>query len=127
MQRCKDIIAHFAPAAWFTENPQSGLRKTRQVVAGVLYVDVEYCMHGFPYRKRMRLRANAAEHSWTRLCKHDCGAYDGKRHNDHAHKAGYGTAGCFSTIDLHRMPPFLCADIYEAVEPMTTRVELASS
>ena len=41
VQRCKEMIAWFQPSAWFIENPQSGLLKHRDVVAGLPYVDVD--------------------------------------------------------------------------------------
>ena len=51
---------------WFVGNPDSGLLKTRAVVAGLPYVRVDYCMYGAPYRKRTRIWTDA---NWTpKLC-----------------------------------------------------------
>ena len=55
VQRCKNMIAWFQPSTWFIENPQSGLLKRREVVAGMPYADVDYCNFGFQYRKRPRI------------------------------------------------------------------------
>ena len=55
VQRCLDIIAYWQPKYWFIENPQTGLLKTRDVVHGVPFVDLDYCMYGAPYRKRTRI------------------------------------------------------------------------
>ena len=55
VQRCLDIIAYWRPRYWFIENPQTGLLKTRDVVQGIPYVDLDYCMYGAPYRKRTRI------------------------------------------------------------------------
>ena len=69
VQRCLDIIAYWRPKYWFIENPQTGLLKTRQVVQGLDFKDVDYCSYGAPYRKRTRLWGNC---TWTPrpLCSH---------------------------------------------------------
>jgi C-5 cytosine-specific DNA methylase len=57
--RALGVIDYLRPKAWLLENPQTGLLKTRQVVAGIPYVDVCYCRYndgGLPgYRKATRL------------------------------------------------------------------------
>ena len=35
VQKCREIIDYFQPNVWFIENPDSGLLKTRDVVAGL--------------------------------------------------------------------------------------------
>ena len=60
VQRCKDIIRYWNPKIWFIENPQTSLLKTRPVIQGLPYVDLDYCQYGAPYRKRTRLWTNAA-------------------------------------------------------------------
>ena len=112
VQRCIDIIRHFAPASWFIENPQSGLLKHRQVVAGLPYVDEDYCKFAFPYRERTRIWTNTSLTS--RLCRHDCGASDGKKHTNWAQKAGKHRGDGFAREDLYNMPPLLCEDIFQA-------------
>ena len=69
VQRCLDIIAYWRPKYWFIENPQRELLKTREVVQGLDFKDVDYCMNGAPYRKRTRLWSNC---TWTPrpLCTH---------------------------------------------------------
>ena len=62
VQRCLDIIAYWQPKYWFIENPQTGLLRTRDVVQGVPFVDLDYCMYGAFYRKRTRIWTNTA---WT--------------------------------------------------------------
>ena len=59
LQRCLDIIAYWKPKVWFIENPQTGLLKSRLVVQGLPYVDVDYCMYGRPFKKRTRIWTNA--------------------------------------------------------------------
>jgi len=69
VQRCLDIIRYWRPRYWVIENPQTGLLKTREVVQGLEFKDVDYCMYGAPYRKRTRLWTNC---TWTPrpLCTH---------------------------------------------------------
>lgn len=58
VKACLDIIAYFDPPAWTVENPQSGLLKTRAIMAGLPYCDVDYCCYGEPFRKRTRIWTN---------------------------------------------------------------------
>ena len=69
VQRCLDIIAFWRPKYWVIENPQTGLLKTREVVQGLNFKDVDYCMYGAPYRKRTRTWTNC---TWIprRPCTH---------------------------------------------------------
>ena len=62
VQRCLDIIRYWRPRYYAIENPQTGLLKTRAVVQGLEFKDVDYCMYGAPYRKRTRLWTNC---TWT--------------------------------------------------------------
>jgi len=54
VQRCLDIIAYWRPRYWVIENPQTGLLKSREVIRGLPFVDVDYCAFGAPWRKRTR-------------------------------------------------------------------------
>ena len=69
VQRCLEIIAYWRPRYWVIENPQTGLLKTREVIRGVPFVDVDYCAFGAPYRKRTRFWTNC---TWTpsKRCEH---------------------------------------------------------
>ena len=62
VQRCLDIIQYWRPKYWALENPQTGLLKTREVIQGLPFVDVDYCAFGAPYRKRTRFWTNC---TWT--------------------------------------------------------------
>ena len=57
--RTLEIIRHLQPKGWLFENPQTGLLKTREVVAGIPFRDVCYCMYSdgvrHKYRKPTRL------------------------------------------------------------------------
>ena len=109
--KCREIIEYYQPRLWFIENPDTGLLKTRDVVAGLPFVRVDYCMYGAPYRKRTRIWTNV---QWTpQLCD--------KSHlinGRHARVAQRGPVpdpsrrhlGC--TLDeLHALPQRLCAEI----------------
>ena len=70
VQRCLDIISFWSPKYWFMENPQTGLLKTRDVVHGVPFVDVDYCAFGAPYRKRTRFWTNCSTWTPSNKCEH---------------------------------------------------------
>ena len=114
VQQCVNIITWFKPSAWFIENPATSMMKHRTVVRYLPFVDVDYCMYGFPYRKRTRIWTNATRQSWTKLCEHDCGSSDGKRHKTWAQKAGKSKGANFTQNQLYTMPPLLCEEIYSA-------------
>ena len=112
VQTALDIIDCFQPRAWFLENPQSGLLKTREVIAGLPYVDDDYCKFNYPYRKRTRIWTNTPLRS--RLCEHDCDASDGKRHAGWAQKGNGNTGDGFSRAELYAMPKELCEEKVQA-------------
>ena len=112
--KCIEIMEHLAPRLWFLENPDTGLLKTREVVRGVPYVRVDYCMYGAPYRKRTRIWPNST--GWTpRLCDRSdlvdgahaktaqrrCGKVRGERRADDR---------C-ALDELHALPRALCEEI----------------
>ena len=57
--RTLEIIKELAPLGWLVENPQTGLLKTREVMAGYPFRDVCYCRYSdgenHRYRKPTRL------------------------------------------------------------------------
>ena len=55
--RALDIITYFS-CNWAMENPQSGLLKTRDIVAGLPFFDTTYCRYGYSYRKATRVWSN---------------------------------------------------------------------
>ena len=69
VQRCLDIIAYWRPRYWVIENPQTGLLKTREVIRGLPFVDVDYCAFGAPYQKPTRFWTNC---TWapSKRCEH---------------------------------------------------------
>ena len=109
VQRCLDIIAYWRPKYWFMENPQTGLLKTMEIVQGISYVDLDYCMYGAPYRKRTRIWTNTA---WTArpLCIH-------ASHPMTAQKGPSRRGGCLIQDDncslqtLHGLPAALTEEL----------------
>jgi len=70
-----EIINYFNASLWFMENPQTGKLKNRDVVRGLPYYDVDYCMYSdWGYKKRTRIWTNKKE--WNnKMCdgKGSCG------------------------------------------------------
>ena len=109
-----EIIDWANPSYFFIENPATGLLKTRRVLQGMPWVDVDYCMYGAPYRKRTRLWGRLPP-QWVprRLCRQDCHACCGaKRHPTSAQKMSG-----WSLNQLHRIPPLLVRELVMAICP----------
>ena len=54
-----EIIEYFKPELWCLENPQKGTLKNREIMKGVPYYDVSYCMYSdWGYEKRTRIWTN---------------------------------------------------------------------
>ena len=77
-----EIINYFNPELWFMENPQRGQLKDRDVVKGLNYYDVSYCMYSdWGYEKRTRIWTNKKD--WKNLIcdkSGDCGNMIGSLH-----------------------------------------------
>ena len=63
-----EIIEYFNPVLWFMENPQTGKLKNREVVKGLPFYDIDYCMYSdWGYKKRTRIWTNKKD--WdNKLC-----------------------------------------------------------
>ena len=82
-----EIINYFNCHYWFIENPQTGLLKHQDFMKKFNYFDADYCMYGFPYRKRTRFWTNKKNCN-TLLCNKNCGSFI---HGKHIGSAGNGT------------------------------------
>ena len=75
IRKTLEIIDYFKPEYWFMENPQRGQLKDREVVKGLNYYDVSYCMYSdWGYEKRTRIWTN--KKNWNNLIcdkSGDCG------------------------------------------------------
>ena len=68
-----EIIDYFNPEVWFMENPQRGQLKDRDVVKGIPFYDVSYCMYSdWGYEKRTRIWTNKKD--WINLICDKSGA-----------------------------------------------------
>ena len=98
---------------YFIENPHSGLLKTRDVVAGIPYRVVDYCMYAddaFPHKARKRTAV------WTEpsrpRCRKNCNWCVDKRHVDAAQRGPSRRGGTRHTLlELYAIPPALVEDI----------------
>ena len=123
VRRTLEIIHELAPKAYLMENPQTGLLKTREVVEGIPWRDVCYCMYSdgerWMYKKQTRLWGNlfdfAPRPACTRSCPCPWSAATG-RHPTHAQrynpKSFVGTRHTLS--ELYSMPEQLCDEIADA-------------
>lgn len=118
---CKtlEIINYFNPELWCMENPQSGNLKNRDIVKGLPFYDVDYCMYcDWGYRKRTRIWTNKKD--WTSfLCNKNCGNMVGKLHktnlgNTERRNKAYKLSGIMSSTlhDRYRVPPNLILSLF---------------
>ena len=115
VRKCLDLADRLF-CHYFIENPESGLLKTRDVVAGIPYRVVDYCVYAderFAHRARKRtaLWTNTNWKPSRPLCNKDCGHCVGNRHLDHAQRGGSATGRRHSLHELYSMPPALVEDI----------------
>ena len=114
VEKTRQIIEYFG-CAYCIENPAFSRLWQREVAAGLLPMSVitSYCSFGYAYRKNTRIASNfplvLPRCPGTGLCPQMVG----KRHCEHAQKAGGGHAPRYkSTDDLHRIPEALVLEIF---------------
>ena len=119
-----EIIKYFQPTVFFIENPQTGLLKNQPFMDEFSYVDVDYCMYGFNYRKRTRLWNNLV-HFQAKKCDRNCGKMIGNRHIETAQRLPSGTKNDWgenftkhTQTDLYKIPEKLIYDILETTTYM---------
>tara|TARA_R110002126_G_scaffold476_1_gene3168 strand:+ start:934 stop:1680 length:747 start_codon:yes stop_codon:yes gene_type:complete len=84
-----EIIDYFNPDVWFMENPQRGQLKDRDVVKGIPFYDVSYCMYSdWGYEKRTRIWTNKKE--WINLICDKSGACGNMIESHHKEVLGNG-------------------------------------
>jgi hypothetical protein len=83
VSKCLEIILYYLPAQWYIENPYTGYLKSRPIMEGIPFVQVNYCAYD-PARGMKKSTA-----IWTndkqfgpRLCPGEgkCPAMEGPRH-----------------------------------------------
>ena len=114
-----EIIKYFQPTVFIIENPQTGLLKNQPFMDEFSYVDVDYCMYGFNYRKRTRLWNNLV-HFQAKKCDKNCGKMIGNKHIETAQRLPSGTKNDWGEnftkhkqTDLYKIPEKLIYDILE--------------
>ena len=122
VNRTLQIIEHLEPKGWLMENPATGLLKTRNVVLGLPFVTVCYCMYSdgihHKYRKPTALWGGLPAFVPRPMCtrkapcqfsetgKHPCSAQRWSASRPHEPH--------FSLEELYSMPKALCDDIARA-------------
>lgn len=119
VQRTLDIIDYFNPAKWYIENPQTGILKDREMMAGLPFHDVDYCCYSdWGYRKRTRIWTSVLEFA-PKTCRPECPnriSVGGIHRIAMANQKLIGRLGCKApTLDeKHRIPPNLIRELFEA-------------
>ena len=111
VKKTLEIIDWFEPDVWIMENPSSGYLKTRPVVQGLPFKDIDYCSYGAVYRKRTRLWGRHP-FNWEarQMCHGDCHACDAfGRHKHSAQRAE------FQLDCLHAVPADLVKEIVQSI------------
>ena len=93
-----EILDYFKPVWWVIENPQTGLFKEQPFMSGLRYVDVDYCMYGFNYRKRTRLWTNITTWIPKPLCCGNCGKVRNGKHLETAQRLPSGKKSEWSVV-----------------------------
>lgn len=114
VQKSLEIIKYFKPEFYFIENPASGLLRTRPVIQGEQWRDVDYCTYGCEYRKRTRLWG-VVPPAWQPrpLCRADCWSCTSSGTGKHRSTAQRGSG--WSLNQLHHIPAMLMDDIVKSV------------
>jgi site-specific DNA-cytosine methylase len=96
-----EIIEYFDCEYWFMENPQTGKLKNREVVKGLPFYDVDYCMYSdWGYKKRTRIWTNKKD--WNnKLCDKNCGNMVGS-----LHKTNLGNADRFKRANIKNVKKY---------------------
>jgi len=116
-----EIINYFNPEYWFLENPQTGSLKNRNIMKGLSYYDVDYCMYSdWGYKKRTRIWTNKKD--WeNKLCNKKCGNMVGSLHKtnlgntDRIKRANIENVKKYngtSQQDRYRIPPDLIYSLF---------------
>jgi hypothetical protein len=112
LNKTLEIIKYFNPKYFTIENPQTGDMKN--YITDIPYTDVDYCMYGFPYKKRTRIWNNFDFKG--KLCNKECGNIIDGRHISncgHANKKYTSKMNNFINTSLkerYRIPEELIKD-----------------
>ena len=103
---------------YLMENPHSGFLKVRNVVSGIPYRTVDYCMYhddrfSHQARKRTAIWTDTDWFPERPLCRKNCGGCVGGRHTDLAQRGPSKTnpTSRHTLEELYAIPPLLVEDI----------------
>lgn len=113
VRKTLEIIEYFKPTTWYIENPQTGLLKTRGIMDGLSYYDVNYCQYGLPYKKPTRIWTNK-ENFQPKMCnKQTCTFLNEERTKHNIFLCnGYKTTVNVSKQDKYRIPEKLIIELF---------------
>ena len=103
IRKTLEIIDYFKPELWFMENPKTGQLKDREVVKGLNYYDVSYCMYSdWGYEKRTRIWTN--KKNWNNLICDKSGSCGNMIESGHKkkHKVDLGIFGETNKTERHK-------------------------
>lgn len=110
--RTLEIVRNLRPRYFFIENPQTGLLKSRAVVAGIPFVDCAYCQYGELFRKKTRIWTN---HPSLRLATcpgaGKCAAMEGRGHKQTFSNASKPHARLHGWRRLSKVPFALASSV----------------
>ena len=115
IKKTLEIINYFDCKYWFMENPQSGRMKDRDIMKGIPFYDVDYCMYSdWGYRKRTRIWTNKDDFE-PKLCDKQCGNMVGTLHkqnlgNSERQRKTNGNGS--SQTDRYRIPEDLISSLF---------------
>lgn len=115
LRRTMDIINYFKPKYYFIENPDSGAMK--EYILDKPYYRVDYCMYGFPYRKRTRIWTNLSNFQ-PKLCNKNCGSFQDGKHMINCvggNKTQKGQGSGSNRSDRYRIPALLVQELLSPI------------
>ncbi len=120
VEKTLEIIKYFNPKIWWIENPKLGKLKSRDVVAGIPYIDVDYCQFSdWGYQKPTRIWCCAQIAKLEdKICDfQNCHNLIKDRVGSQRHRERLGGLGMkFGTLQKFRMPSTLVEYLLSEVE-----------
>ena len=115
IKKTLEIINYFDCEYWFMENPQSGRMKDRDIMKGIPFYDVDYCMYSnWGYRKRTRIWTNKKDFE-AKLCDKQCGNMIGTLHKQNlgnSERQRITNSNGTSQTDRYRIPEDLIFSLF---------------
>ena len=112
-----EIINYFDCNYWFMENPKTGRLKDREVVKGLPFYDIDYCMYSdWGYKKQTRIWTNKKD--WNNLICDGKGTCGNMIDNKHKRSVDGGKKGVGKNhrtddiLDRYRIPEDLIYSLF---------------